>query len=117
MSGDLTDFERRRLDNIQRNEAFLSSLGLGAIKSKIAAYAPPTKKEKKPQQSPSKKRPRSEGRGERFLVREQPTRCSQRLRRQPDARAVEEAEEAEVVVVMEKQKTNEFPQVCLTNRY
>jgi hypothetical protein len=32
MADDLSEHERRRLENIRRNEAFLASLGLASIK-------------------------------------------------------------------------------------
>lgn len=42
MSDDLNDYERRRLENIKRNEDFLSALGLGVLKQSLSTSAAPT---------------------------------------------------------------------------
>lgn len=80
MGDDLSEFERRRLDNIQRNEAFLKSLGLSAVKVSLDHTS---KIEEKKDVRVKRER------DSKHLRVEQPTRYSKRLRSQNDATVVE----------------------------
>lgn len=99
MGDDLSEFERRRLENIKRNEAFLSSLGLNPVKKALRVDA--ENKEKKEANFKRNRDARQKGRTSKSLVREQPTRCSKRLRSQPaddvqdDSATAEDGQEEE----------------------
>ena len=71
MSDDLYEFERKRLENIKRNTAFLSSLGLDKLQK--AAEIHSTAKIKKDKLD-------KRSRESKYLKRELPTRSSKRLR-------------------------------------
>ena len=78
MSDDLSEFERRRLENIQRNEAFLASLNLTNIKAALDTDLQNKAKKEAYQKRKRESNPTDTVQAE----RKQPTRYSKRLRSQ-----------------------------------
>lgn len=111
MADDLSDFERRRLENIRRNEAFLSSLGFTTTKEPDAVN-----RIKKTAQEKRARQDRSLSCAPQLRTRAQPTRYSKRLRSQEvikeetgkDSDGEENGADEEGGVI----DYSEYPEVC-----